>query len=337
MVDSNRLYYLDALRLLATIGVITLHVFATDIYIPKMEYKWFISVIGDSFVRWAVPIFVMISGTLYLNPHKEVTINRMITKSIPRLLTAYAFWYIVYVIVAIVYASLLAKSFILNTDCLKPAYHLWFLPMLCGVYLLTPILRTISKEVKLQRYALVLWAGYLLLHFILAIDIPQWTSLFSINIIVGYSGYFLLGHYLSNTLLSFKKRWLIYGLGILGVIVTSAGSIAYSVDREEFDTWFLDNLTPQVALIAAAIFVFVKENAEKAGNRIRQFIHYVRKDLFGIYLVHVFWLIVFNRTFLRDSFNYAISLPLIVIIVFIFSLFTTKLLRFVPVIKKTVE
>ena len=90
---TSRIPYLDFLRLLATIGVISLHVFATDFNGTIQQYDWYVALIGDSLVRWSVPIFVMISGTLFLNPDKQVSLRSILTKRISRLLIAYVFWY----------------------------------------------------------------------------------------------------------------------------------------------------------------------------------------------------------------------------------------------------
>lgn len=38
--------------------------------------------------QWCVPIFVMITGVLFLNPHKEITIEKLIKKYIFRILLA---------------------------------------------------------------------------------------------------------------------------------------------------------------------------------------------------------------------------------------------------------
>ncbi len=92
-MSTSRILYLDLLRLLATFGVIFLHVFATGFNGPIQHHDWYVALVGNSLVRWSVPIFVMISGTLFLNPDKEVSLRSILTKRIPRLLIAYVFWY----------------------------------------------------------------------------------------------------------------------------------------------------------------------------------------------------------------------------------------------------
>ena len=95
---QQRKFYLDFLRLVATLGVIFLHVSAKEYHMYFLTYDWYLSVIGDSMVRWSVPLFVMISGALFLNPDKNITYKDILKKYIPRLLIAYVGWSLIYTI-----------------------------------------------------------------------------------------------------------------------------------------------------------------------------------------------------------------------------------------------
>ena len=65
--QPQRIAYFDVLRILATFAVIVLHLSAqhwadTDVY----SRAWQAFNLYDSAVRWAVPVFVMISGSVSL-------------------------------------------------------------------------------------------------------------------------------------------------------------------------------------------------------------------------------------------------------------------------------
>ena len=92
-----------------------------------------------------------------------------------------------------------------------------------------------------------------------------------------------------------------------------------------------------VAAMALAVFVFVKEKTPKNGKVISRVVDFVRKDLFGIYLTHALWLPVVNTDTIRHCCSEIITLPVISIVVFILSLFTTKLIRIIPYLRKVVE
>lgn len=66
--NKTRLAYYDYLRVAAIFGVIMIHVSAQNWQnsnVNSIEWQFFN--IYDSMMRWAVPVFVMISGSLFLN------------------------------------------------------------------------------------------------------------------------------------------------------------------------------------------------------------------------------------------------------------------------------
>lgn len=331
----GRVAYIDVIRIVATFGVIALHVFCTEYHSSVGTYHWYVSVVGDSLVRWSVPLFVMISGALFLQPAKDVSFRILLKKYIPRLLLAYVFW-------SIAYSTMTAIGYIINgrelrLGLLVPHFHLWYIPMLIGVYLLIPLLRKIVFEEKLARAALLIWIGYLIGCFCKFNQIPQIGILFNSNSIIGYAGYFVLGYYVSYHNISTKQARWIYSLGIIGAIVCVCGNIIVSQIRGISDGTFLGNLGPHVVAMSLSLFVFIKKTVSTIENKLMKFVEYVRKDLFGIYLTHGIWLMIFNTAIFRDICNQLITLPLITIIIFFFSLFTTKLIRHIPLLHKTVE
>lgn len=337
MPQSNpqRIAYLDILRLIATIAVIFIHVTADGLPFSFMQYNWYVAVTGGSLVRWAVPVFVMISGALYLNPHKEVTTGMVLKRKIPRLLLAYVAWWLIYALAIVTVWHILKKE-PFQMEWIAPRYHLWFLPMLAGVFLLIPLLRPIAANGKLLHYALVIWLCYLCGSFFFDNEIKQITPLFAMNTIVGYAGYFLLGYYLSTLETTKRQRVIIYVLGVLGALFTLGGSVGLSVGKGAFDEKFYSYLSLHVAMMAIALFVFVKEKSCHIGNRTQRMLEAVRYDVFGVYLVHDLWLMVVNKEVVRNITNHALTLPLICLTVFVLSLFTTKLIRKIPILKHIV-
>ena len=341
--SSARIVYLDLLRVLATFAVILMHVAASEFYTSFPSINWNVSMVYNSIVRWCVPMFVMISGALFLNPNKEITYRDILKKRIPRLLLAYVFWVLFYVLYGFIltqFEGFSALHFI-RRAIVSPRVHLWFLPMLMGVYLLIPMLRKIAQDRKLLCYALIIWIVFVFVSFFgyskTFESATQFYPLFKMNSIVGYSGYFLLGYFLSWKLFSKWQRIWIYLLGIAGILVAVFGTFYISASMGEANRCFLERLSPQIVVMAVALFVLVKELAQKRGKLTLKFIDFVRKDLFGIYLTHFIWLPIINTEAFRHCCSEVVTLPLIAIIVFVLSLFTTKLIRLVPVLRKVVE
>ena len=324
MNSNQRLVHLDILRVLATFAVIFLHVSTVEFHASPFTNNWYIATVGDSLVRWCVPVFVMISGAIFLNSGKDVQIRSLFVKYIPRLLLCYVFWTIVY------YFLFSYQGSFSITKLLKSHFHLWFLRMLICVYVLIPALRSLVRDNKILGYCLGVWILYMLGSFMNLYEV------FKMNVIVGFSGYFLLGYYLSQPL-SKKYRICIVLFGVLGAIVTILGTFFITNKYSVADERYFDNLSIQVAAMSAAVFVSVKALASKCGQVVLRFVEWVRKDLFGVYLTHALWLPLVNTETIRHCCSELFTLPIITVIVFLLSLFTTKLVRLVPGLRKVVE
>jgi len=104
----NRIIYLDCLRVAAITAVIIIHIAASQWYItPVNTFNWRVLNIYDSLARWCVPIFIMISGALFLNPSKNISKKDLFCKYIKRILIANVFWGFLYG-----FFSLFIRSFI---------------------------------------------------------------------------------------------------------------------------------------------------------------------------------------------------------------------------------
>ena len=68
----ERLYYLDFLRVVATFFVILIHVSCQNWSNPLGSFSWQVANFYDGISRFSVPIFVMISGVLFLNTKKNL-------------------------------------------------------------------------------------------------------------------------------------------------------------------------------------------------------------------------------------------------------------------------
>ena len=181
--DSNqRIVYLDLLRVLATFAVIFLHVCGSELLATSHSRNWYIEVAGSGLVHWCVPVFVMISGALFLVPSKNVTYREILTIRIPRLLIAYVFWTVVYYFVFWYQGEFSIRGLLLSH------FHLWFLPMLMGVYLLIPFLRNIANNNTMMNYALAIWLFFIFVssfQFLTVIKMMEhFYSLFNMNILV---------------------------------------------------------------------------------------------------------------------------------------------------------
>lgn len=82
-----KIYYLNSLRLLATLSVVWLHTSAglldTREIVNFNDKFWLLC--HKYCMQFSVPVFVMISGALFLNPAKEIGYPLMLRKYVKRI------------------------------------------------------------------------------------------------------------------------------------------------------------------------------------------------------------------------------------------------------------
>ncbi|WP_051145293.1 acyltransferase [Butyrivibrio fibrisolvens] len=165
-VDKNtsRIIYLDYLRIISAFFIIIIHVAAQNKYVTDVNsYEWQVFNVYDGMSRWAVSVFIMISGALFLN--KDVSIKDMYMKYVFKMLTVFLFWSLIYAIYSngkdvgeIIYAVIHGH------------YHMWFILMITGLYICTPIIKLVKDNTRIMLY-------FMVLALIFSIIIPQMKSL----------------------------------------------------------------------------------------------------------------------------------------------------------------
>ena len=94
-MKEQRIVYFDYLRIIAIFAVVVLH-FAAQNWdnIDVSSFEWQVFNLYDAVAAWGVPVFVMISGALFLG--KELTLKKLYGKYILRIVTAFFFWSVLY-------------------------------------------------------------------------------------------------------------------------------------------------------------------------------------------------------------------------------------------------
>lgn len=141
----ERTAYLDALRCLAIFLVVLLHNDA-PVVVNTACYgrpSWYLCMFLDGAVRLGVPLFFMISGSLLLGGPEAAEPAAFYRKKLPRLLVPLAVWNVIYhwtnawqFHTDTGLLALLQKAFNRGTG-----YHMWYIYVLLGLYLLCPFLK----------------------------------------------------------------------------------------------------------------------------------------------------------------------------------------------------
>ena len=342
---QKRIYYLDILKIISCIAVVFLHVADQNInlYNPS-NFEWQVFNFFDSISRSSVPIFVMISGALFLGKEK-FDIKNLYKKNILRLFIAYSFYTLFY---AFFNYAIQNKSIkldeILKSAVLASNYHLWFIPMLICIYMSIPILSKIAKNSSKKEfeYIFILFFIFVILKTtIISFHYKYFDAIFdrfSILVVGEYIGYFLLGHYLNKYDFEKNKRIIFYILGIASLILCIIGNSIYTSFLNKPTNIFYNNFFITTFFESIAIFVFVKNfiSKIKLNNIISKIIINISNASFGIYLIHVFSICAFTLGFniYQSSFNPILSVPFISICAFLISYIITSIIKKIPVIGK---
>lgn len=101
MKQSKRVFYFDALRAMAIIGIVFCHAAITFVVTGINNSDFYISAFFDCFRDFSIPIFVMLSGALLLN--KNDSLKKFFKKRLSRLFIPFLFWVLVYIAYSAVY------------------------------------------------------------------------------------------------------------------------------------------------------------------------------------------------------------------------------------------
>lgn len=343
----------DLMRVIACFMVIILHVsgFNWEIINPKTN-SWKIINAYDGIMRCCVPILIMISGRFFLEPSKKITYKSLYSKYILRLIIMYIFWSFSYSFLSILGGHFeelynFKKLFYRLIDySLKSYYHLWFLPMLVGIYMVVPILRKIVKN-STQRdllYILSLFFIFgLLKPTILAVNFSnnEWLKLLldtiPLELFTGYCGYFILGYYLHKYPLNKTFKRFFYFSGIVSCIISVTVSQVLSVNSGSASSPLFGYLNIFSFFAAVSLFTLIisKYSNKKWGVRASHLIISGSKYTLGIYLVHALVLRTFAILGLTSiTFHPFISVPVISILVLICSVIIVFIIKRIPYINK---
>lgn len=288
---DNNLNWLNNLRVLATISVIIVHVSSGILYKygKVSNYVWWIGNIYDGMVRFCVPIFLMLTGSLVLN--RKYILSDFLKKKFSRILLPFLFWSFIYGVLAFKdkfsenpdISSLEIVKWTASLIKSGSSYHLWYVYMIIGIYLFIPIINKWiqNSTEKEMLYFIFIWVFTL---FLKKIEIDIKFIYFS-----GFLGYLVLGYYLSIKSFTIKTnvlRVIAVTLILFGVFVTIFGTYFLTEKTGSFNDYFYEYLSLNVLIASVGVFVFFK--SWKISNPIvLSAIDFISKYSYGIYLAHV--------------------------------------------------
>ena len=347
MVKERELYP-DILRIIACFMVIVIHV-SGSWAVPNENFSYdllfFLFYNGISSV--AVPLFVMISGMFMLNSKKETNIKDLFKKNILKLAIIYVFWSLFYGI----YRWFIYSKGEFNLDAIKylinrlftTEYHLWFLPMIIGLYLLIPILKEIVKNKKITEYFIILYIAIMIIatnisYFPYFNKMAPLINNIKLGSILGYTGYFVIGYYLHEYgIKSNKVKNIIYGITIILLPIVLVYSTYISVKNHTFYGDCFNNFSIFTLLSGVSLILLFKDffKKHKLNEKLLSFIYKLSKNTLGIYLIHMLFIIICSQIDISPlDWNPLFSIPIMSIMIFICSSIITLIISKIPFLNK---
>ncbi len=349
---KKRMVHIDLLRILACFSVLMLHSAAVFWYDrPVTGGVWLTANFYDALSRYGVPIFVMISGALFLQEQRMIDWKKLYMHNIARLVTAYIAWSCFYgLLICRQNGGIRAVGWKTALQAmLHGHYHLWFLPMLAGLYMLVPVLRSWihGAQKKNIQYFLALWFGLQILRstlLALAEGHIEWEYLLNIpqiEMACGYVGYFVLGYYLMNIGIEAKfHRWIYVG-GIAGAIANAVLSTILSVKAGEPRAAVFDSFSLSTFAMTAALFLFFTKVVGKItiSGSWERVIREIADCTLGIYVLHIS-LLEAVQAHVQARFDtaagVAIAIPVSAVSCFVVCGVVTGVIRRIPLLEKIV-
>lgn len=194
----------DVIRVVATIAVVLQHAAHGVFRNPELvsAREWGFAVFVVTFTKWAVPVFVMLSGALLLAPRTE-GLGDFYRRRFSRVGLPLVFWSFTYLALLGAAGAPLGELWERLYGG-RPYYHLFFLFVITGLYLIAPMLRTWASAATPGELRLAVW---------IALGVAAGASLLgarggtALTRFIPYIGYFIAGWAIRQGVLRVGLSW----------------------------------------------------------------------------------------------------------------------------------
>lgn len=348
---EQRESFLDVLRVTATCAVVLLHVITGVMDTADMNYfpfaKKLFLVLLD-LITWCVPVFVLISGYLFLNPARKLTMKQMLVKYCRRIALALLVFGVPYACLEQVMTegnfqiSMLWNSVLLVLQG-KTWSHMWYLYLILFLYLITPACKTLLS--KIPRGVLYGVLAFLLLG---SSVLPFIKKLLALEeLIVLPDGGIYLFYYLCGYLFAVSGKGLEAKKLQKGICISIAASLIIGMICSRL----IGNYTVQMAynypftVVLSLLWMFLlKESEERIERKNTTFWRVAGEQCFTIYLIHPVFVNIFYKFFhvtplsviKNDSPLVGLSLVCFFLLVLLLAVIVTWVLRKITFLRKYV-
>lgn len=292
--NLGRQTWISCLRISSTLAVVWLHTNGTiygnqELFIlTPDQIKWF--TVNYHLMKWAVPVFLMITGALLLQRDRKITIHECVCKYSRRQLLAILLFGTFYAAIIEVSSNgitplIVAKS-IWGSITGNTSSHLWYCFLLIGIYSILPVLKAFIDKADKKEILYLLIVLFVFDFFIPFIN-KVIDQKIQFNIPFAYAVFYLLcGYYMTQI----SKKARIHGIV---VCVTMAIIILLSYFNSALAMQCLEYSSPIVALLAISLFGLFQR---MINIKNREVLWKIDRLCFGVYLIHPVFIQAFYRT-----------------------------------------
>ena len=336
--------WVNNLRVLALFAVIVLHTASLMEFNKVPMQAWLVADFYNALTRFAVPVFVMITGALLLS--REYELGDFLKKRFTRVLWPFLFWSLVLIGYSWYNAEISFTGdgwadtrHVLHLMMHGSYYHTWYVYMLLGLYLFVPIISKFVRNANEReiQYFLAVW--FLVMVFSQPY-LSRYQPQIDVHYFTGYLGYLVLGYYLSNKELpekSLAPYLVIYS--ILCVTAITVGTYLLSINAHAISTVMYEPLGPFIVLFASGIFLLARAVKFSLPSSLIKIRDRIGGFSLGIYLCHAMFL-----SLMHDNWNITyelcppiLSIPLIALGCFILSFILVFIINKIPFIGKYIS
>ena len=322
----KRDYSIDLIRVVCCIIVVMGHVLTVAIHQSPVPVEETIRVVieqGLVFLRWVIPVFVMITG--YCIALKKTCTYSYCIAHVLRFVSVLFTVGLFFALLEIVYSegtfngSTIIKA-IGNVISGKLWDHMYFVYIIIGIYLVLPVIHSFWQQ---DQKSII---TFTVLMFVLNILLSYLDKWFHVKIRLPFDN-FLLYVFFGGAVakIGTKKEWRWLYLGILLLCMV------YMVIFSKTDNWGTGT-HPAVCLMGMCIFLLMKEIDVKPSKLLLQ----LSGLTWGVYLIHPLYINIAMKV-LRINLGGPMAAVKIIVsfcIICVISFVTTFLLKKIPLINK---
>ncbi|MBI9089863.1 MAG: acyltransferase family protein [Desulfobacterium sp.] len=340
--------YIDFARLYAIAAVVVLHVSGNVVvgFHGVTPGQWWYGNVLNSFTRWCVPLFVMISGRVILGSEKTVLSSGYLKKKIARVMLPFTAWLLLYKLWEYDASGrqFSLKEVIASVLSGNPFFHLYFFLIILGLYLVAPMLRRLVVNVPEK---------VLVSQTLAFLAVPSLISLYylgrgsggsplcgmpynGMTLWLPFMGYFVAGFYFGKIRISHGTAvFAMFFFFLSGTIICFGTYYLFKIHGQGDRALFLYNyLSPPVVVMSLSVFILIRFFY---GEAKKKYVATLASLTFGVFLIHPFVLYLLDQAGIGVYFLPLLwGVPLIVLLTLALSFSAVYLLKKLPMINRFV-